>query len=500
MISLRRVAAPGLALMVLLPSAALHSAEPAKTLAEDTSKPLAAEPGVAEAIQVFDAWVARTAADREQPGVSIGIVHDQDLIWAKGYGFADLAKKTPATPGTDYRIASLSKLFTATAILQLRDAGKLQLDDPVSKWLPAFAPTHVDAGSPVITIRHLLTHTSGLPREVEGGYWNDMKFPSREEMETLLNRAGVVGPPETEYKYSNVALSLAGYVVEKASGEPYADYVERHILKPLGMSSTRVIPPRDLPALATGYGRRVPGQPRRVEPFLDAAYMVPAANLASTVEDLARFAELQFRDGSVGIASGSAQILRGPTLREMQRVHWLEPDWKGGRGLGWGVSRRDDKTLISHGGSVPGHRTQITLIPAEKFGVIVLTNAADGQPSRYVNAALKIVAPAVDRAAKAAAKTETAKADPAWSKYVGSYGWEDDVSLVMVLDGELCVVDPSDDDPWEARVRLEPVQGVADTFRMKSGSQQGELIRFTLDASGNVVRMSEPGDYMLRQK
>ena len=140
MITPRRVAALGLALIVLLPAAALHSAEPAKTLAES--------PGVAEAIQVFDAWVARTAADREQPGVSIGIVHDQDLIWAKGYGFADLAKKTPATPATDYRIASLSKLFTATAILQLRDAGKLQLDDPVSKWLPAFAPTHVDAGEP----------------------------------------------------------------------------------------------------------------------------------------------------------------------------------------------------------------------------------------------------------------------------------------------------------------------------------------------------------------
>jgi CubicO group peptidase (beta-lactamase class C family) len=491
MISLRRTAALGLALIVLLPASPLRSAEPAKTLAES--------PGVLEAIQVFDAWVARTAADREQPGVSIGIVHDQDLIWAKGYGFADLAKKTPATPATDYRIASLSKLFTATAVLQLRDAGKLQLDDPVSKWLPEFAPTHVDAGSPVITIRHLLTHTSGLPREVEGAYWNDMKFPSREEMQSLLNRAGVVGPPETEYKYSNVALSLAGYVVEKASGEPYAEYVARHILQPLGMSSTRVIPPRDMPALATGYGRRVPGRPRRVQPFLDAAYMVPAANLASTVEDLARFASLQFRVGAAG-AAGEAQILKGPTLREMQRVHWLQPDWKGGRGLGWGVSRRDDKTLISHGGSVPGHRTQITLIPAEKFGVIVLTNAADGQPSRYVNGALKIVAPALDRAAKAAAKTEPAKADAAWSKYVGTYGWEDDVALVMVLDGELCIVDPSEDDPWEARVRLEPVQGVADTFRMKSGSQQGELIQFALDASGKVVRMSEPGDYMLRQK
>jgi len=459
--------------------------------AAEAPKPLARNPGVAAAIQVFDAWVARTAADREQPGVSIGLVHDQELIWAKGYGLADLEKQTPATPSTAYRIASISKLFTATAILQLRDAGKLQLDDPVSRFLPEFAPARVEPGSPVITVRHLLTHTSGLPREVEGTYWNDLKFPSREEMERVLNRMGVVGPPETKWKYSNVALSLAGYVVEKASGEPYADYVSRHILQPLGMSSTRVIPTRDWPALATGYGRRVPGSPRRVKPFLDAAYMVPAANLASTVEDLARFASLQFRDG----AAGGAQILKGSTLRDMQRIHWLEPDWKTGWGLGWGVRRKDDKTRISHGGSVPGHRTQITLLPEEKFGVIVLTNAADGDPGRYVDAAVKMVAPAV---AKAAAKAEEPpKSDPSWSRYVGTYVWEDDIAQVMLLDGELCIVDPSDDDPWEGRVRLEPV--APDTFRMKTGSQEGELIQFTKDGNGNVVRMSEPGDYMLRQ-
>ncbi|HEY1252699.1 MAG TPA: serine hydrolase domain-containing protein [Thermoanaerobaculia bacterium] len=485
MIRSRRLAA---LLASALVARALAAAEPPKRLTDD--------PGVASAIQVFDAWVARTAADREQPGVSIGIVHDQDLVWSKGYGFADLAKKTPATPATDYRIASLSKLFTATAILQLRDAGKLQLDDPVSQWLPEFAPTRVDANSPVITIRHLLTHTSGLPREVEGTYWNDLRFPPREEMEKLLNQAGVVGPPETEYKYSNVALSLAGYVVEKASGEPYADYVTRHILEPLGMSSTKVIPPRDMKTLATGYGRRVPGKPRRVEPYFDAAYMVPAANLASTVEDLARFAALQFRDGTSPAAGGSP-ILKASTLHEMQRVQWLDPDWRSGRGLGWGVSRRDGRTLVSHGGAVPGHRTQITLIPAEKFGVIVLTNAADGEPSHYANAAIRIVAPAIDRATKK--KAETPPSEIAWSKYVGTYGWQDDVSLVMVLDGELCIVDPSDDDPWEGRVRLEPVKDAADTFRMKSGSQQGELIRFGLDADGKVVRMSEPGDYMLRQ-
>src|SRR5262245_53173236 len=106
-------------------------------------KLLAQHPEVAAALQVLDAWVQATIASREQPGLSIGVVYDQDLIWAKGYGFADLAKQVPATPATLYRIASISKLFTATALLQLRDAGKLQLDDPVAKHLSWFKVKNV---------------------------------------------------------------------------------------------------------------------------------------------------------------------------------------------------------------------------------------------------------------------------------------------------------------------------------------------------------------------
>ena len=119
-----------------------------------------------------------------------------------------------------------------------------------------------------------------------------------------------------------------------------------------------------MPTLSTGYGRRVPGKPRRVEPFLAANFMVPAANLASTVEDLARFASLQFRANP----PGGAQILKASTLAEMRRVQWLDPDWKSGRGLGWGIRRTGDQVRASHAGAVPGHRTQITIVPAEKFG------------------------------------------------------------------------------------------------------------------------------------
>ncbi len=468
-------------------------AGPPALRAADAKAPLARDPGVTAALEVFDAWVAWTARNRDQPAVSVGIVYDQEVLFAKGYGYADLARKIPATPETAYRIASISKTFTAHAILQLRDAGKLTLDDPITKWIPELRLSNADPARPPITIRHLLTHTSGIPREVDGTYWNDMNFPSREAMLPVLNHMGVALPPETEWKYSNVAVALAGYVVEAASGEPYAEYVARHILAPLGMSGTRVIPPKDMPSLVVPYGRRMPGKPRRIEPFFNGAYMTPASNLASTVDDLARYLELQFRTAPG--AAGGAQILKGTTLLEMQRVQWLQPDWKSGWGLGWGIARRDDQTRLGHGGSVPGNRTQVSFAPAAKFGVVALTNSEDGRPALYVNQAYAIVAPAVAKAVAAEAKTPVA--DPAWNKYVGVYTWEDEEIHVAVLDGRLTMFDPSEDNPWSSKVVLEPVSG--STFRQVGGDAAGETVTFVTDASGRVTRYEAPGYYMERR-
>jgi CubicO group peptidase (beta-lactamase class C family) len=474
-----------LALVLLVAAAA------APLTAADPPVAVSRNPGVAAALEVFDTWVEWTARNRDQPAVSVGIVYDQELVFAKGYGYADLTRKTPATPATAYRIASISKTFTAHALLQLRDAGKLQLDDPITKWIPELKLSKVDPQSPTITIRQILSHTGGIPREVDGTYWNDMNFPSREAMMPVLNKMGVVFPPEIEWKYSNVALGLAGYIVEAASGEPYAEYVARHILAPLGMTGTRVIPPTDMPTLAIGYGRRVAGKPRRIEPFFNGAYMLAASNLASTVDDLAKYTSLQFRKGP----AGGSQILKGSTLAEMQRIEWLQPDWKSGWGLGWGIARRDDVTRIGHGGSVPGHRTQLSFAPSEKFAVIALTNSEDGRPSLYVNQAYAIVAPAIAKAVAEASKP--AVGDPAWNKYVGVYTFEDEEIHVAVLDGKLTIFDPAEDNPWSSRVILEPVSG--NTFRQKDGDASGETVTFILDASGKVIRYEAPGYFMTRR-
>ena len=453
--------------------------------------PPARQPEVAAAIQVLDAWSAATAAQRDEPGLAIGIVYDQNLIWTKGYGFANRESRVPVTASTLFRIGSVSKLFTATAILQLRDAGKLQLDDPVSRHLSWFQVKSAAPDAPAITIRHLLTHTSGLPRELPIPYWNDLHFPTRAEMMQLVPREHAVLPPETEFKYSNLALAIAGEVVAAVSGEPYDRYIAAHILQPLGMQTTQISPHPGAPALALGYRKRVPGAPREVEDFIDAGGLTPAANIASSVEDLAKLVSLQFRDGP----AGGAQILRGSTLREMHRVQWLRPDWQSGQGLGFWIRHVGQQVRAGHDGAVPGFKSQVEFAPAEKFGVIVLINGYDADPQFYADQAFTIVEPAV---AKATAQTKPAPvADPTWSNYVGTYTWKHVDADVMVLDGELTMIAPDAANPWESRVRLIP-QGPR-VFKMKGGPADGELLTFEVDESGKAWKLTAGNYYRIRK-
>ena len=456
---------------------------------------LASHPDVDSAIRVLDAWIASRVKDREQPGLSIGVVHDRQLIWSKGYGFADLEKKSPATPSTLYRIASITKTFTSTAVMQLRDSGKLRLDDPVARHLPWFKIRNNHPDAPVVTIRHLLTHTSGLPREAVGVNWTDVAFPGREDMVRRLPEQETVFPTETEWKYSNLAFSLAGEVVAAVSGKAWNRYIDDHILSPLGMTSTQTLPERGTPGLATGYGRRVPMKSRLLRPFVDIAAERPAGNMASNVEDLARYLAFHMSDQE----QARAQVLKGSSLREMHRVQWLRDDWQGGWGLGFSIRRAGDQVRVGHGGSLPGHRSQIEFAPADKLAVIVLTNADDGDPGRYVDQAFTLLTPAVKRATEA--KKTPAVADPSWDKYTGVYVSDQSEVNVMLLGGELVLIAPEEENPWQARILLKPVS--ANTFRMTAASFSygaiGELLTFEVGTDGRVTRMRTASSHWRRK-
>ncbi|MFZ5517306.1 MAG: serine hydrolase domain-containing protein [Candidatus Zhuqueibacterota bacterium] len=450
-------------------------------------------PEVAARIELFESWTQSKMDYENLPGLTVAIVYDQEIIYARGFGFADVKNKAPMTPETIFRIASITKVFTSTAIMQLRDAGKLNLDEPISKYLPWFDIKHRFPDAPAISIRHLLTHSSGLPREAAFPYWTDHKFPTLEQIKERLPDQETIYPSETKWKYSNLGMALLGEVVAAASGEDYETYIQNHILTPLSMTSTSVNLSKDhLKRLAVGYGRRLPDGRRKVMDFTDSQGLTPAANMSSTVEDLARFVSLQFRGGR----PDQGEILKGSTLREMQRVHWLQDSWKSGWGLGFSISRTNDRTLVGHGGWVAGYRTQILFSPADKIGVIVMTNAEDGSPAMFANRMFDLVASAIQNAV--VPKPEPAQPDALWEKYVGTYSdptdWDYDV---LVMDKKLVLYGhdyPTEENPVDNLIELTPV--AEHTFRMTGTNGDGELLFFEMNKNGAVERIKMGENYI----
>ena len=234
------------------------------------------------------------------------------------------------------------------------------------------------------------------------------------------------------WKYSNLAFAIAGLVVEKVSGKPWADYVERNIFAPLGMNASSV--DQTVPRLATPYGRRMPDGTREVLPFIDARGMAAATGVTSNVEDMAKFISAQFRRGP----RGGSQIVSGGSWREMLRVRSVEEDWTSGTGLGFDVKRVKGRTYVGHAGGYPGNTTQTLIQLDDKVGVIVLTNTNDSYPADIAQQLMASVGHAVARAAMT--KPAAVAWDPAWERFAGLYRgvWGD--QHVVLLNKHLVIL------------------------------------------------------------
>jgi CubicO group peptidase (beta-lactamase class C family) len=292
--------------------------------------------------------------------------------------------------------------------------------------------------------------------------------------------------PAAEYfQYSNLGLTLAGEIVAEVSGQPYDEYVRQHILAPLMLDSTNPeIPDSERGArLATGYTSKLRDGSRKVVPDYLVRGIAPAAGFTSTVEDLARFAAWQFRL----LGKGGDEVLSANTLKEMQRVHWMDPDWETTWGLGFNVSRRDDRTFVGHGGSCPGYRTQLSISPRDKIAVIFMTNGQGTSTGMYSNATFDAIAPAV--AAALESPGEGKALDPALEKFVGRYerplGGE---SHVLPWKGGLAVLSLPSSNPTNSLTRLKHM-GDNIFRRIRGDDDLGEEVVFELDADGEVVRM-----------
>jgi len=446
---------------------------------------VAADADVQAQIGLFSAWMEGQIAIRGLPGIVVGVVSDQELIWAQGFGHADLDSDRHMESDTRFRMASHSKLFTATAIMQLREQGKLRLDDPVSDYLPWFQFKSAEADDPPVTIEHLLTHSSGLPREA-GSHWSDFDFPTADEVRELIADRQAPFSPEVRWKYSNLAYTIAGMLVAEVSGMSWAEYLQLNIFDPLGMNSSSV--DREDSKMATGYGSRMPNGNRAVMPFIDARAMAPATGLTSTVEDMARFVSAQFRKGS----RGGDRPLSTASLREMHRVRMLESTWTSGQGIGFSVRRVDGKLFIGHGGGYPGYTTNTSIQLDSKVGVIVLTNTNDSNPGQIAQQLMGSVGEAV--ATATAVEPDVVEWDPTWARFAGVYRNTWSETRVLVMNDRLVTMSP-----W-ARAIGSPteLEAIGDgMFRMVAptgGGPVGEIVRF-VEENGVVVRMITGDSY-----
>jgi CubicO group peptidase (beta-lactamase class C family) len=434
-----------------------------------------------EALRVVDAWLDSVQAYRHIPAISAGVVVGDDMVWSKGFGTIDVSHTVAASPQTIYSICSISKLFTSISFMQLYEAGKVRLDDPITTYLHWATIKPADDSGP-ITLRGLLTHSSGIPRESDFPYWTgpDFPFPTHEEIQAKIATQSALYPAETFFQYSNLGITLVGETVAAVSGQPYEEYAKANVLSPLGLHDTRTFMPMDLygKRLAVGYGAlKRDGTRDLVKPF-NTRGITPAAGYTSTVEDLGKFASWQFRL----LRTGQTIVLKAPTLREMQRVQFMDPDWKTSWGLGFAVSHKDDHIYVGHGGSCPGYHTILSMRNDDQTAVIVMDNGSES-PSPFAEAVFAIL----DKRKGYEFKGLPLPTGVQLEDYVGRYSeqpWNSE-SIVLPWAGGLVALDLPTNDPAGDLAFLKPKGG--DVFRrVRKDGSEAEEIKFLRDASGKV--------------
>ncbi len=441
-----------------------------------------AHPDLATALYLVNKWIRKRIHDTHQPGLAVGIVYDGELLWGEAYGQADVADGTSLTLDTRFRIASITKTFTAVAMLQLYEQGKLRFDDPVSNYLDWFNLHYADA--PPITLYHLLTHTSGLPRDATVPHWTEDRFQTWAELVETTQEREPVAPPLQRFGYSNLGYSLLGGVIEVVSGQPWDDYVQAHILEPLDMRDTIPTPMGDEPNLATGYLRYDDAYERAAAPFVETKGFSASASFASSVNDLVKYARLHL--------GKEPFLLSDYSLRDMHRPHWVNEDWQGGYGLGSDISRVNGVTLSGHTGGYKGYLTAFSLCREHSVGVIVLSNSINSDPFGYVEHIYKWVLPEV---LKATGKDKP-EPDVAWQRYTGTYKGDWGKVMVVIRNKQLEMISLDDMDMPSAV--LEPT-GEAHTFKCYERGNPVETVRFELGDDGSVVRLWNRSEYLRRE-
>jgi CubicO group peptidase (beta-lactamase class C family) len=352
-------------------------------------KPTALQRGDYGFTEEYISWlIRREMKEHNVQGLSIALVDDQHVIWAQGFGYADVSKKIPATDETVYPTASIAKLFTIIAALQLKEQNKIDLDQPLQIYLPEFSIKTRFPDSGPITVRSLMSHHSGLPSDRLKGIMSRKLVPFTDVVNEMKDEY-VAYPPNFVFSYSNLAIRLLGYMVQKISGQDFVSYMDESVLRPIGMTGASFVPRPDLkPLLSKGYQA---GKESR--DFLLRDLPSPEGPLYASATDLSRFIQMIFANG----AAGRQRILKPETLSEMLRPQNnhvpLDLDFR--IGLGWFLNDVDIENaglVASHGGALSLFYSQLIILPEHKLGVVVLANSssARGVVNRVTEETLKL--------------------------------------------------------------------------------------------------------------
>ena len=448
-----------------------------------------------EAFKLVEVWLEAQKDFDQLPGLTAIVVEDQEELWSGAVGLANVENKVKADATTICSICSISKLFTSVAIMKLYEEGKLRLDDLVSDVLPDYDLEQKYPESGPITIRTLLTHSSGLPREAAYPYWTgpDFPFPSKDQIDKKLSEQETLYPASTYFQYSNLGLSLLGEIVEEVSGMPYTEFVQQNILDPLELTNTRTVLPEQKygSELAIGYSaRRRSGEREKVNLF-QAKGITPAAGFSSNVLDLGRFASWQFRLRDTTVA----EILKPSTLKYMQSVHWTNPDWKTTWGLGFSVYKgANGSTWVGHGGSCPGYRSTLQIDLKNKRAYSVMINASGSNPSKYARGIAGILSKV-----KGSKKEESSEEQRDLLDFVGYYSampWWGEVYISTWGDRLVALGLPAEK-PGESMTFYKHIEG--DTFRrIRDDEELGETLVFERDENGKIIHYKQHGNYSKR--
>ncbi len=448
------------------------------TLAADRSR-IPPREDYAQAAATLERFIAHELQDKHLPALSVALVDGSEIVWARGFGFADPSRKIPATATTVYRIGSVSKLFTDIGLMQMVERGKIDLDAPVQTYLPDFKPSNPFAKP--VTLRQLVSHRAGLIREPSVGHYFDPTEPTLADTVRSINGYPLVYEPETHTKYSNAGIAVVGYTLEYMNQRPFAKYLKGAVLRPLGMQSSAFEPePALKERLAKAYMWTYSGRVFEAPTF--QLGMAPAGSMYSTVTDLGRFASVLLDEGR---AQGGA-ILKPETLKKM----WEPQFGPGGPrnfGIGFILGNIDGHRMVGHGGAIYGFATELEVMPDDKLAAIAVTtmDCANAVTVRIANEALRLMLAV--KAGKPLPAIETTEAIPAERMHnlVGRYGDGEKVVDLTEENGQLYVM---------------PVQG---GFRLRLRQLGDALIVDDLTGYGTKLLVVENGikmgDQVLRR-